>query len=207
MIPRGPATMDWISLYPNVSVIHMPAIASDHCPILLSLNSVDTKMPFKFEEMWMEDSSCHSVISDSWNTKILGSPSYILNGKIRVTKDNLKIWNKEHFGNCHSKAKEIKDKIDAVQLLDKTDTNAACENALKMELDDWLHRIDIFWQQKAKDKWLMDGDANTSYNGLSKPYPDNLDNLIGPCIDNLDNSLLSDLPSPACIKKYYFLLC
>lgn len=39
----------------------------------------------------------------------------------------------------------------------------ALDEALQIELDEWLKNQETLWKQKSKDGWLNDGDANTSY--------------------------------------------
>ncbi|KAL0306821.1 UNVERIFIED_CONTAM: hypothetical protein Sradi_6099400 [Sesamum radiatum] len=67
-IDREVANADWCLLYPNTFITHLPAIASEHCPLLLDThpNNSNWPRPFFFEEMWCRDFSCESIIADTW---------------------------------------------------------------------------------------------------------------------------------------------
>lgn len=92
--------------------------------------------------MWLDDPSCFDIVHKGWSLHVNGSPSYKLHSKIKNVKNALKTWNTEHFGNCHKKIKEIKQKIASIQHLDKSDTNIALDNALHVAIDVWLQRIE-----------------------------------------------------------------
>lgn len=52
-LDRAFANDVWKLQFPNASVLHLPAIQSDHCPLLLrsSPNHHNMARPFKFESM------------------------------------------------------------------------------------------------------------------------------------------------------------
>lgn len=158
-LDRGVGNSDWLSLFPHASILHLPAISSDHSPILLNTSiTVSQPKPFRFENMWLDDFSCYNVVHSGWNNAVSGSPSYKLHSRIKNVKSALKTWNSDHFGNCHSKIKDLKNHIPDVQSLDKTANNFAIDSALQVELDIWLQRLGTFWSQKSKEKWLKDGE-------------------------------------------------
>ncbi|XP_020700619.1 uncharacterized protein LOC110112662 [Dendrobium catenatum] len=68
-------------------VKHLPRIASDHCPILLNLSSSSPKLSnsIKFENILASYPASYSVVNNVWNRKDVGSPSDILNTKMRRT--------------------------------------------------------------------------------------------------------------------------
>ncbi|XP_012850814.1 PREDICTED: uncharacterized protein LOC105970524 [Erythranthe guttata] len=117
--------------------------------------------------MWLDDKSCFDTVHIGWNQQVTGSPSLKHHSRIQNVKNALKLWNTNHFRNCHKKIKELKIHIESVQNLDKSANNIAIDAALQVELDIWLARVETFWWQRSKDKWLKDGDANTKYFHLS----------------------------------------
>lgn len=50
-----------------------------------------------------------------------------------------------------------------MQALPMDQQNATRERISIDELDEHLKREEIFWQKKAKTRWLEEGDANTHY--------------------------------------------
>jgi hypothetical protein len=65
------------------------------------LNMVFVASQFKFLRMWTTHPECETIIIDCWNVVIIGCPMYILCKKLKLVKENLKIWNKSSFGNVH----------------------------------------------------------------------------------------------------------
>ncbi|KAL3655175.1 hypothetical protein CASFOL_000961 [Castilleja foliolosa] len=109
-----------------------------------------------FEEMWYDDNSCFDVVQKSWKQNVTGSPPFRLTCKIKRVKEDLKVWNRDIFGNCFKRANDINQKISEVRHLDKTDTDGILVQNLLVELDVWLLRAETYWKQKAKEKWIKE---------------------------------------------------
>jgi hypothetical protein len=71
-LDRGIANMEWRMEFPRANVLHLGAVNSDHCPLLIDTNPIDVRCPrpFRFEAMWAEDARCYGVIDKAWK-KIL----------------------------------------------------------------------------------------------------------------------------------------
>ncbi|CAL9012522.1 unnamed protein product, partial [Prunus brigantina] len=56
-LDRGLCSIDWRQTFPGAYVTHLPKIKSDHCPLLISMNSAQCPRPefkiFRFQAMWM----------------------------------------------------------------------------------------------------------------------------------------------------------
>ena len=55
------------------------------------------KRSFKFESMWLKDSSCKEVVRSAWEEGVVTSSDWELNGCLRNCRDKLKAWNKAVF--------------------------------------------------------------------------------------------------------------
>jgi hypothetical protein len=128
-LDRGLASLDWIHLHPNFSLIHIPASFSNHNHISLNTTTTSSYMlrPFKFEEFWTFDPTCGLVIAAAWKHFVSGSQAVCLVQKLAQTKTTLKRWNSLHFGNIQAKIKFALSKIDQVQLSPLV-LNLACMN-------------------------------------------------------------------------------
>jgi hypothetical protein len=95
----------------------LPAITSDHNPLILNTASLSFSLPkpFRFEEFWTKHPECCSVIIAAWDSFISGSSAFILARKLKSTKYALKIWNNLYFGNIQKKINSISQQIDDIQ--------------------------------------------------------------------------------------------
>lgn len=67
-LDRALCTIEWRLKYSEAEVLALPAIGSDHSPILLTTNvaPVKRRKSFTFESFWLQDAKCREVISKSW---------------------------------------------------------------------------------------------------------------------------------------------
>jgi hypothetical protein len=164
-LDRGLASLDWIHLHPDFSLIHLPASISDHNPISLNTNTSSTFLPrpFKFEEFWTLDPTCGLVIKAAWDHHFAGSSAICLVKKLVQTKAALKRWNKLHFGNIQTQIKSSLLKLDKVQSAPPCSLASKEESLLKLELDGLLLKEESLWRSKSRESWLHCRDLNTKY--------------------------------------------
>ena len=112
-LDRGVVNYDWLSRFPTGRVWHLHCYTSDHCSILLSLdsngeNQMWKRKPFRFEAMWLTDPECSGVISTIWACNVEGSPVVVATKKVAKCKKMLKAWNRDRFGNVCRKLKRLR---------------------------------------------------------------------------------------------------
>ena len=81
--------------------------------------------------------------------------------KIKETKNEFRKWNREWFGNIHTKIKEKWDLFQQVQKEEPTSKNLVKEATINLELHEWLIREETLWRQKSRIKWAMVAELNT----------------------------------------------
>jgi hypothetical protein len=107
------------------------------------------------------------VVHNSWNETVIGCPMYILNTKLKRLKEELKVWNRETFGNIHDYVRVAELHLHDIQ--QQIHTNGHSDHLMNLEknaqceLDKALDKQDLFWKEKSRTTWHSDGDRNTTY--------------------------------------------
>jgi hypothetical protein len=164
-LDRGLSNKDWVLLFPNSHISHLPASSSNHNPILLSTsgNSLHLPKPFKFEEFWIRDLSSHTVTAGAWQVNPNGSAAFSLCRKFKATKAALKLWNTLHFGNIQKNIKHLLEQINSIQCAAPDPCSSAIEENLHLNLQEELLREESLWKQKSQELWLTSNDLNTKF--------------------------------------------
>lgn len=159
----------WLDSCVSLAVTSLTRHKSDHFPILLDskTTSTQTATPFRFMKMWLLHEDCKRIVSETWNSTVVGNPMFVLANKLKALKDKLKDWNHNIFGNVHVLVKEVDDKLDGIQsFIDNhgmTDDLLEQQKTTQINLEDALNKEEALWQERVKSKWHLEGDRNTSY--------------------------------------------
>ena len=95
----------------------------------------------------------------------IGSPSFVLANKLKALKEDLKIWNREVFGDvCGKKSSVMRELMDldvkeGLGGLDPEEHHLRDE--LKYEVARLAHLEESSWRQKSRVLWFKEGDNNT----------------------------------------------
>nr|XP_027088662.1 uncharacterized protein LOC113710011 [Coffea arabica] len=182
-------------------VQHMGRDPSDHAPLLLSaVTRLDGKpMPLRFLNVWTTKPDFLDVIKECWSFSFPGSSLKILAEKLRRAKQALRQWSRSSFGDIFLAIRTAEQKMVEAEiahddhpsdglLMNLHETRARLRNALMVEGE--------FWRQKARVKWLMDGNRNTGLftKEVGRIASDMLE-VIPRVITEHDNNLLMEVPS------------
>ena len=100
-----------------ISTAILPKLTSDHKPILLSLEDEEIlgPIPFRFSPLWKEKSGFYETVRMAWATTVIGSPHFVWEQKLKITKTTLKEWSKRPESNPNTQRKELVQQLGKLQ--------------------------------------------------------------------------------------------
>lgn len=103
-LDRFMVSPSWLDQFRNVTQKRLSRPISDHFPIIIEGGGIKRgPVPFRFENMWLKVEGFKDLLRSWWQgMSVSGRASYRLATKLKVIKQNLKVWNKEVFGNLES---------------------------------------------------------------------------------------------------------
>jgi len=168
-INRVLVSKEWLELWPNSQQFVLNRSISDHCAVILKEVLVDWgPKPFGFLDVWMKDSSFKEFVSSSWSAyKVTGGGIFVFKEKLKKLKADLKVWNREVFGDVNQASKEIQKRLD--ELDSRNDEDGLMESerderkSLFAKLTESKSKQEAILFQKARQNWIKQGDHNTKF--------------------------------------------
>ncbi|GJR24572.1 hypothetical protein Tco_0973099 [Tanacetum coccineum] len=148
--------------------IFKPYRISDHSPSVLCIPTM-SKMkpkPFKFFNVLTSHDRFLDVIKEEWTHYISGFHMYRVVKKLKNLKKPLRklMYDK---GNLHSNVTRLRDDLDVIQAaIDSDPFNMTFRDREAVCIADFNQAVlmeERFLKQKAKIKWLKEGDSNSAY--------------------------------------------
>ncbi|XP_071902364.1 uncharacterized protein [Coffea arabica] len=157
-------TRQWCDNFRKVKCTHIETEASDHCALILDTTPVakQRKRRFMFDKRWLMQEGVGDVVREAWDRDQQRSRLYKVQCKIKQVRVNLLNWSRRLNMNAKQNIDQIKREIK--EMRESSSSDSRCRIAgLKRQLAEAHKREEIFWSQKARVKWLTEGDKNTSF--------------------------------------------
>ncbi|KAL6194794.1 hypothetical protein ACLB2K_035870 [Fragaria x ananassa] len=169
-LDRCLASLEWLDTWDQFDCCTLPRTCSDHNPLLMSFSKLSGPhySLFRFKKMWLDHENFREFVKNCWTSaSSYGCPFSILQHKLRVLRKALRRWNWEVFGDVHRRVKKDLEALAKVQediaATGGTDDDFAKENELQANLSESLRVQESFWKEKARLKWLSEGDRNSAF--------------------------------------------
>ncbi|XP_020961289.1 uncharacterized protein LOC110263815 [Arachis ipaensis] len=142
---RALANWKWMFMYQNASLSLMPAVSSDHYPLILDVIPVHrVEKHFKFEAYWADHKDCFNVVKRGWCKEEQNGDEWDkISKKINNCKEELKKWSKITFKRADREIQRMKKELKRLQDLDFTEENQRMIQLLK-------ENIATLWKQEEK---------------------------------------------------------
>ena len=169
-LDRSLCNTSWFEAWPYSSCIALPRVVSDHTPLIFSASKLSPSgpKPFRFQSMWLNHPIFRDTVATCWSSsKFWGCPMYVTVQKLKALKSCLRNWNKMVFGDVHQNVNTAREALSTIQqdiaihgmtdqkFEDEVDAKFRVLNAVKMQ--------ESYWKDRARVKWLTDGDRSTSF--------------------------------------------
>ncbi|CAL1399993.1 unnamed protein product [Linum trigynum] len=146
---------DWNLTFPNTTVQHLPKFHSNHLPILTSYAGTQTEADisnaFRFEAAWLLHPQFQDFMAGNWDKEAM------LISSLKDMASKMQQWKKEVFGSTYRKKKHLFARFQRI-----TERLAIALNPgllklqikLEKELDLILAQEEVYWFQRANEKWV-----------------------------------------------------
>ncbi|KAH6784204.1 hypothetical protein C2S52_009163, partial [Perilla frutescens var. hirtella] len=178
-LDRDVANSKWIECFPSFSVEHLIRQESDHNPIYITwekstIRIRGKKKPYRFEAMWLQETSCNDVVEDTWRN---GNQGNLFYEKLKVVGQALKIWERYQFGHISSQIHEKQKLLAELQVKPLTESTSREIRILEGELRSLIsidHRVtDDMNEEMTKDYTKEEVvEAINQIHPLKAPGPD-----------------------------------
>ncbi|XP_020672759.1 uncharacterized protein LOC110092519 [Dendrobium catenatum] len=147
----------------NPIIKHLPRVASDHCPILVNLLTPAARKNrlIRYEEVWSSYAASTGIVNSSWRKNMI-------NKKFKRVLKALYYWSKNKHQDLMMLKEKLKKEIFEMQFKE-AESSGLSEDMLQLlkskvhDLNITLSQLNKWWRQRAKMKWLVDGDLNTKF--------------------------------------------
>lgn len=152
------ATREWSCLFPEIEFQILDVATYEHLSLHLQLNK-KIYMPrckrFRFENVWLKEKDCISMVKDSWvstrGKEILERINYCCL-KLDEWSGGLSQEYKRQLTEYRSRKKQrARRDRSGIQLY----------NEARWQFLNLLERQETYWKQRSKQFWLQSGDQNT----------------------------------------------
>ncbi|XP_019166800.1 PREDICTED: uncharacterized protein LOC109162584 [Ipomoea nil] len=158
----------WRDSFSDIRICALARTTSDHAPLLLhgANSSLSALKQFRFQNMWLTHPDFMEIVRNSWEQSADGGGMRALSYKLKRLKMALKDWNKHSFGNIFGRIKTLESEVALAECRHANNPSGESRTALQAKQADLmlaLKQEESFWKQKARVKWVKEGDANTRY--------------------------------------------
>lgn len=156
---------EWLVNFPEMRLEGITKGASDHNPLVLSLEDKLNwgPKPLRCYDSWFLHPNFREFVLKEWRNL----PNLSLFNKLKALKCPLKVWSKENFGSMDCKIFKLEMAVHDLQKLGESrplnEVECARLRASQNHLQAWLIRRERIWRQRARSYGFSLKDHNTKF--------------------------------------------
>ncbi|KAH0712277.1 hypothetical protein KY289_008236 [Solanum tuberosum] len=95
-LDRAMVNDSWLEKMPQTTITHLPAVGSDHCPLLMEMISreEDHIKYFKFLNCWTDQPNFSDIVKACWDRPIEGNNMWKFHQKLKRLSNTLSSWSR-----------------------------------------------------------------------------------------------------------------
>ncbi|XP_071712683.1 uncharacterized protein [Rutidosis leptorrhynchoides] len=181
----------FLQLWEDLSIITLDRHLSDNCPLILRDKVLDYgPRPFKVFDEWFNCVDVGEVIKEAWEQPIVGSrKDCAFRDKLKNVKVALKSWSHNKFGSLDSEINALKKEAMEWELKAESNILSVLDRAKWLDCRrHWVEKEKVksnMLKQKAKVKWILDGDENSKFFHATLRRKYNKSNFRGLVVDGV----------------------
>lgn len=166
-LDKGVANSEFVILFPTFIEKHTVKDSSDLLPLLFDFNEAGRNLwhrhkIFIFEHLWLNHDSCPRIVVKGWDVLVEGDMAGVA---IRLASCGAALdeWNLTEFGSIPYAVREKKRKLATLLYSSDLQATVAAIDQCQKDLKTLQEHDEILWRQRSCDKWVREGDQNTSF--------------------------------------------
>ncbi|KAK1299252.1 hypothetical protein QJS10_CPB14g01124 [Acorus calamus] len=169
LLDRAFINSSWQDIFLEMEAIVLPRVCYDHAPLLVDSSPPRPQgyKPFRFEQFWFKYMDLPERVREAWLHHGVRSPLGRLQQKIHSLQKTLRSWNRNRVGDLR---RNLDSANNSLSRLLSREQFAEGEDGLEDQIRMATNKVkalerqwEIFWAQRARDKWITHGDQNTKY--------------------------------------------
>jgi len=168
-LDRVLVTEEWMQTWPMSKQYVQRREVSDHCALVVKSMIKDWgPKPFRTIDAWSLDKGFAGFVKENWSLyAAYGNAITVVKEKLKKLKGDLKLWNRDVFGNIEVAKKSILQELEALDCQDCSGSLMENERLQRLGLISRLKETDKKLEsllcQKARASWFKYGDSCTKY--------------------------------------------
>jgi len=168
-LDRALANTAWRCKFPLVRVINGDPRHSDHRPVIVEMGEREIRrwessrdVLRNFEARWLEEEGCAAKVEEAWDAALHEGTATLLELQGRVLGE-LWEWDRVVLGELEKRVKKAKRELERCMRWGISQDAVNREHLLRFKLERLEDQLHIFWEQRAHNSWLLNGDRNTKF--------------------------------------------